>query len=477
MFGETWVDRGKFVVVDMGKTLSKVSLWSNDGEMLDRQVRPNERIKAGGVPRLDAASISEWLIGALSKYAQEGVTTIVPVGHGAGFAAIMDGQLAFPPLDYEHEIPAEILESYRSERDAFTVTGSPALSEGLNLGAQLHFMETIHSQEMAEATFLPWAQYWAWYLSGVAASEITSLGCHTDLWAPTSGDYSPLAKRRGWADRFAPLQSANAVAGTLSPKIAASTGLSASTKVLVGIHDSNAALVAARAFPAIASNEATVLSTGTWFVAMRLTDEKLALDALPEERDCLANIDFRGRVVPSARFMGGREIETIIGIDTRRVDIKPDQPALLAAVASVLEADCMLLPSLASGFGPYPAAKGLWLNEPDDWFERRAAACIYAALVADTALDLIGSKEKLLIEGRFAEAQVFIRALASLRPSTRIFTANAHNDVSFGALRLVMPELKPDGELSAVPPLPEDLTAYRTRWRMLADQTVEREEA
>ena len=35
-----------------------------------------------------------------------------------------------------------------------------------------------------------------------------------------------------------------------------------------------------------------------------------------------------GKPIPSARFMGGREIETLIGLDTRQIDIAPDQPAL-----------------------------------------------------------------------------------------------------------------------------------------------------
>jgi L-fuculokinase len=29
-------------------------------------------------------------------------------------------------------------------------------------------------------------QYWAWRLCGAAASEATSLGCHTDLWHPVA---------------------------------------------------------------------------------------------------------------------------------------------------------------------------------------------------------------------------------------------------------------------------------------------------
>jgi hypothetical protein len=124
----------------------------------------------------------------------------------------------------------------------------------------------------------------------------------------------------------------------------------------------------------------------------------------------------------------------------------------------------MALPSFASGFGPYPQAMGRWINQPDDWIARRAATCLYAALVTERALDLIGTQGTLLVEGRFAEAGVFVRALASLRPDLRVYTANAHNDVSFGALRLLDPKLKPQGELARVEPLDADLTAYRARW-------------
>lgn len=124
-----------------------------------------------------------------------------------------------------------------------------------------------------------------------------------------------------------------------------------------------------------------------------------------------------------------------------------------------------MLPTLAHGCGPFPMREGHWLNEPGDWFERRASMCLYAAMVTDVSLDLIGSQSRLLVEGRFAEAEVFVRALASLRPETEVLTANAHNDVSFGALRLIDPALKPKGDLRRVQPLDQDLSAFRAKWR------------
>jgi sugar (pentulose or hexulose) kinase len=458
------VKNGYAVVVDIGKTLAKVSLWSREGRMLARETRHNEVKSEDGIRRLDALGIQNWLISALTTFAGHPVEYIIPVAHGAGVVALCDNALAFPPLDYEQELPRKLAEDYRTIRSPFQETGSPSLTAGLNMGAQLFWLERIYPEAMARAELVPWAQYWAWFLSGVACTEATSMGCHSDSWAPAAGEFSSLARQVGWAQRFAPLANAGDIIGTLQPALAAKTGLPQDAKVLAGMHDSNAALHAARGFAEIEDCEATILSTGTWFIAMRLARSSVDLAGLPETRDCLVNVDVFGHPVPSARFMGGREIETLIEIDTRRVDIKPDQPRLMAAVPDVIASDAMVLPTLAPGNGPFPSGQGGWVNRPDDWFTRRAAACLYAALVADAALDLIGSSQCLLVEGRFAEAEVFVRGLASLRSNQDVYVANAHNDVSFGALRLFDPGLRPEGDLVRIEPLAADLASYKARW-------------
>lgn len=464
------------VVLDVGKSLSKLTLWTPDGVMVDRRTRANVRASNNSPIELDALGIEAWLTETLTAFsARAHIGAIVPVGHGAAAAVVRDGVLV-AARDYESPAPEAERALYDAGRDPFVETGSPALPNGLNLGVQLHMLEAEDARALRDATILTWPQYWAWLLSGTAATEVTSLGCHSDLWRPMRSQPSSLAVRRGWAGRLAPLRAAAEVLGTILPDWAARTGVPPDAKVHCGLHDSNAALLAARAFPEIAGKESTVLSTGTWFVAMRTPGPGAVTDlaALPEKRDCLVNVDAYNRAVPSARFMGGREIETLSGIDTRRIDIAPAQPDLLAAVPAVLRAGAMVLPGFAPGVGPFPDAHGRWIAEPKDEFERRAAVSLYAALMADVSLSLIGARERLLIEGRFADAQVFVQALARLRPDMEVYVANAHNDVSFGALRLLNPQLRPQSELVRIKPLEADLMPYRDVWSATAAHGVSR---
>ena len=463
------MDETLVVVLDVGKTLAKLSLWRRDGTMIARETRPNARVDAGAYVALDAQGIEDWAAGVLADFAAKGrIGAIVPVGHGAAAAIVRDGRLACAPIDYEEPLPAAERAAYDAQRDLFADTGSPALPDGLNVGAQLHHLEQLHPDLFTgDAQILPWAQYWSWRLSGVASAEVTSLACHTDLWRPRDARPSDLARARGWADRLAPLARAGEVLGAISAEWVQRTGLPEDVQIYCGIHDSNAALLAARGFREIADHESTVLSTGTWFVAMRSPADGQAVDlsGLSEVRDCLVNVDAYGKLIPSARFMGGREIEVLTGLDTRRVDIKPDQPALIAAVDQVLASGARVLPTFAPGFGPFGALRGRWIDMPTDQAARRAAVCLYAALVADAALDLIGARERILIEGRFAEAEVFVRGLASLRPNDAVYCSNAHNDVSYGALRLLDPSLQPASALVRVEPLAASLDSYRALWR------------
>ncbi len=460
---------GWTIVLDVGKTHSKASLWNDAGNRVAKRVRPNPRINTGDMLTLDAAGIERWLRGVLSEFARLGsITAIVPIAHGAGVALIAKGHLQTAPLDYEWPGMDADRIAYNQQRDPFLATGSPALPGGLNIGMQLHWFESLRSADTRRGEIVPWAQYWAWLLCGVSAAEITSLGCHTDLWRPYDHTPSHLAVRRGWAERLARLTPANSVLGTLRPEWVEATGLSPRVQVYCGMHDSNAALLAARSHPQLVGHDATVLSTGTWFVAMRTPTGGDAARAalLPEARDCLVNVDVAGTPIPSSRFMGGREIEILAGAND--ADTSVDAGRLACAIKAV-EAGEMIIPACVPGVGPFPKANSRSLAPRQNSSDPLAVAHLYAAMIADVSLDLIGSKDTLLIDGRFSAAPVFVQALANLRPATIVLISSDEDGVAQGALRLANVSQTGSAPLRRVPPLAVDMSEYRARWREAAE--------
>jgi len=462
---------GATIVFDLGKTHAKVSLWDESAKCITKVSRSNQVRRApAGYRCLDVEGIDPWLLDTLSHFAQLApVRQIIPVAHGAAFALVQGKSLVALPMDYEEDIEPEILKDYLQQRDDFSLTGSPALPLGLNLGTQLHRYEALFGPFSDQLQILTWPQYWSWRLSGVASCEVTSLGCHSDLWNPLLAEFSPLAQKRGWAQRFAPLYKAGDVLGPVSDEIIQLTGLSSDCQVHCGIHDSNGALVAARGCPELASAETTVLSTGTWFIALRSTGKgsEVRLEDLEEKRDCLVNVDAYGQPVPSARFMGGREFELLGGIDDLADFSQLATEDWLQRLGRLATEQSFLMPSMATGTGPFPDHKSHWVNRPADAVDRHILIQLYLALMVNACLELIGTRSQLLIEGRFGRMPVFSRALATLRSDVKVYRPLEDLDVAYGALRLIDPQIKAPSSLEMVLPLAVDLTSYANQWRQL----------
>src|SRR5277367_1885836 len=124
---------GWTIVLDVGKTHSKSTLWNDTGNCVARRARPNPQVNTGNSHTLDTAGIERWLRGVLSEFARLGpIAAIVPIAHGAGVALIAKGQWQTAPLDYEWSGVSVDRVAYNRQRDPFLATGSPALPGGLN---------------------------------------------------------------------------------------------------------------------------------------------------------------------------------------------------------------------------------------------------------------------------------------------------------------------------------------------------------
>ena len=121
------------------------------------------------------------------------------------------GDLALPVLDYEHDGPERLAADYDAVRPPFAETGTPRLPVGLNLGAQLFWQQQSLSRRSSRTVA---AHPDVPAILGLpadrrAANEVTSLGCHTDLWNPRRRDFSSLVD----TDGMAPADGAGAPAG------------------------------------------------------------------------------------------------------------------------------------------------------------------------------------------------------------------------------------------------------------------------
>ena len=393
-------------VVDIGKTNAKLALVDLETlSEVDVRRTPNRVLADGPYPHFDEEALWRFILGSLSELNRERTIEAISVtAHGATAALVGDdGRLALPILDYEHRGPDSLAGDYARARPPFAETGSPRSPGGLNLGAQLYWLEKSYPEPFARARWLlTYPQYWTYRLSGVASIERTSLGAHTDLWNPAEDRYTRLVGETGWQRLLPPLRKAADILGPVRPGVARSTGLRSDCRVVCGIHDSNASLL-----PHLLTQERpfSVVSTGTWVISMAVGGAAVELD---ERRDTLVNVSAFGDAVPSARFMGGREFSAMLG----------DSPAAAteADLRHVVDRRIMLLPSVQPGTGPFPGMRCTWVGEGEGLApgERTAAVSIYLALMTGTCLEMIGSRGPNLIEGPFALNAVFGSVLAAV---------------------------------------------------------------
>lgn len=391
-------------VIDIGKTNAKVVLIDAErGAQIEALSRPNEVVRDGLYPHADVENLWDFILNSLAALqGAHGVDGISITTHGATAALVNETGLVLPVLDYEHDGPEASRPAYAQVRPGFAETLSPPLPNGLNLGAQIFWQQEKFPSEFAAVTkILTYPQYWAWRLTGIAASEVTSLGCHTDLWSPEKNDFSSLVARRSWRPLFPEIRPAASVLGTILPDVAARTGLGADIPVTCGIHDSNASLV-----PHLARKDTpfSVVSAGTWTICMTVGGDTAGLD---EARDSLSNVDAHGRPVPTARFMGGREFDLLV---PKIVEPSPED------IAAVIAAGIQALPSFVPGVGPFGGSKGGWSVDPDGLSDgaRTAAASLYLALMTRECLGLCGLGQKIIVEGPLARNRLFCAALGRL---------------------------------------------------------------
>ncbi len=413
-------------VLDIGKTNVKLVLV----DMITfREIKalsmPNVVLEDGPYRHFDTEAIWRFLLASLKEYQRfYDVEAITVTAHGS-CAALVDaeGNLALPVLDYEDKKPGELAFYYDRLRPDLAVSGSPRLEGGLNLGAQIFWQWKTFPEEWAKvAAILTWPQYWAFRLCGVMASEVASLGAHSDLWEPLNRRFSTLVVKMGWQKLLPPIKFASSRLGAVTEQVVGETGLKPVTGVWCGIHDSNASLL-----PHVLNRErpVTVVSTGTWVIMMALGGAQMVPD---QALETLWNVDALGDPVPSIRFMGGREYSVLM--EGRQAGCSESE--LTRVVTAPIRVE------RGAEIGQFQ-----WSTDPASLSDGECFSAVSLFLARECArrMDWIGARGPIIVEGPFAGNALFLDALALLtKRALRTSAGNATGTSVGAALLIARPE-------------------------------------
>ncbi|MBB3061264.1 FGGY-family carbohydrate kinase [Microbulbifer rhizosphaerae] len=421
------------LVLDVGKTHVKLHLLNNAGESVFSRQTDNRVLSGAPYPHFDIEGLWQWMLRGIGEAAQEYLISAVSITtHGAAAALINrhgeEAGLVLPVLDYEYTGIESCNPRYDRLRPEFSETYSPALPAGLNLGRQLYWQRQLYPEAFARATdILMYPQYWAWRLTGQCCSEVTSLGCHTDLWSPATADFSSLVENLRWRHLFPRVVPAWTQLGCIRPEIGKLTGLPDSCRVFAGVHDSNASFLRYRA--TCADKPFTVISTGTWSILMV---SGTPLEGLKAGRDMLANVDVTGQPVACARFMGGREYAAVC----KRAGAAIDEQYGETELQKLIDAGTMALPDFSGGSGPFPGRDGR-LEGVVPTGCGAALASLYCALMLDYLLDLLGARGDIFVEGAFLKNPILCALLAQLRGHQQVWLSADDTGTVQGCASLV----------------------------------------
>lgn len=293
-------------IFDVGKTNKKLFLFDENYKIVfERSARFIETVDEDGFPceNLDSLKLSVFdSLREVFRLKDFEIKAINFCSYGASFVYLNEDGKACAPLynylkEYPENLKKQFYETYGGEEEFSFRTASPVL-RSLNSAMQLYrikYEKPELFQKIKYALHLP--QYLSFLISCVPCSDITSIGCHTNLWDFQKNEYHEWVQREGIDEKLAPILPCNHVlAGKFEDH---------EVPVGIGLHDSSAALI-----PYLVNfHEPFVLiSTGTWCISLNpfnhspLTKEEL-------EQDCLCFMSYEGKPVKASRLFAGYDHE------------------------------------------------------------------------------------------------------------------------------------------------------------------------
>ncbi|WP_276089132.1 FGGY family carbohydrate kinase [Pedobacter sp. JY14-1] len=423
-------------VFDVGKTNKKLFLFDERYQIVfERSARFTEATDEDGDPCENLESLRLSVFDSLREVFRNPAFEIRAINfatYGASFVYIdKDGTPIAPLYNYLKAYPealkTQFYSTYGGEEVFSKQTASPVLGS-LNSGMQLYRIKYEKPElyaRMKYALHLP--QYLSYLISGQACSDITSIGCHTNLWDFEKQDYHDWVYAEGIAEKLAPLLPSDRVLPAAFPGNNYPVG--------TGLHDSSAALV-----PYLVSfNEPFILlSTGTWCISLNpfnsapLTREEL-------ECDCLSYLQYEGKPVKASRLFAGYEHEQQVKRIAAHFGTDVISYRHAAFDPSLIEALEQLRPQQENTGGPDQglsrfASRDLSLYGTDLLAYHQLILDLVNAQYYATGLVLKDTAVKrIFVDGGFSKNAIFMNLLARVFPELEVFAAHMAQATAVGA--------------------------------------------
>jgi L-fuculokinase len=407
-------------IFDVGKTNKKAFLFNRHYQIVwEESVTLAEITDEDGDACEDIALLTDWVLRMFESLTQRTEFDIKAVNfstYGASWVHIgADGQPVAPLYNYLKPYPAELsaafYKQYGAEAAMARATASPVLGS-LNSGMQLYRIRQQQPdlfQSIRVSLHLP--QYLSYLFSGYFYSDITSIGCHTQLWDFDQHQYHAWVSSERIQQKLAPIASFQSV-------------YHQNRWVGLGLHDSSAALI-----PYLKQFKTPflLLSTGTWNIALHpfnsspLTDQEL-------QSDCLCYLTYEGKQVKSARLFAGRMHETRCQQLAERWQVSVDAYKTVKYNPKLIQ-------------------------HPEQSFDSD-----YHALVQDIVMAQVRSLRLLLdtapvadiyVDGGFSNNEIFMQLLANALPDIHIYASIVAQASALGAALVLHSDWNSDMEVAS----------------------------
>jgi sugar (pentulose or hexulose) kinase len=416
-------------IFDIGKTNKKFFLLNEEYQFVfEQSVQFDEITDDDGDACEDVTELSRWVQHTFKEALQLNQFNIKAINfsaYGASFVHIdKEGKPVTPLYNYLKAYPKKLqqqfYDTYGGEEKISVETASPVLGH-LNSGMQLYWLKNVKPEffdKIAYSLHLP--QYISYLITGKYYTDITSIGCHTQLWNFNDNNYHHWVNKEKIIDKLPKSFSSNEVVDVFEIKAG------------IGLHDSSAALIP---YLSVFNEPFILISTGTWCISLNpFNDEALTIDEL--QKDCLCYIEYKGNPVKASRLFAGHkheeQVKRLAFHFTKPIDFYK-QVAFDNSLLSVVELNSIEVTQ--TGLHTSAFAK----KDLNEFFSYEEA---YHQLVFDiiqqqkAATSLILGKKKvnrIFVDGGFGKNPIYMNLLSMAFPHIEVFAASVPQATSIGA--------------------------------------------